>query len=412
MKVSILTLGCRMNQAESSFIEGNLIRNGVTIVDLKDKPDYCIINTCSVTSRSDYQSRQLIRKAIKSASKVIVTGCYTHFNTDNILNINKKITIVHNANKNNIINIIDSNNKTNYLSYSSNSRPYIIIQNGCNNKCSYCIVRIVRGKSRSVPLEKIIEQVKNYSEAGYNEVVLTGIHIGSYGQDFNPKVKLSYLIKSILNKTNIMRIRLSSLEVTEIDDEIIEIMTDNRICNHLHIPLQSGDDNILKLMNRNYNNRIFSSIIEKLINKVSNINIGTDIIIGFPGETNNEFNNTKRVVSDLPINYMHIFPFSPRTGTLAYNLKNQISSIEKKKRSLELQYINTIKKRNYYEKQNGKELKIIIEKKVNDGVYTGTSENFLKIPVLSNNLPLKSCIKVRVIKDEKNKLFGIPINRT
>lgn len=345
MKVSILTLGCRVNQAESSFIEGNLIDNGISIVDLNDKPDYCIINTCSVTSKSDYQSRQLIRRALRVGSKVIVTGCYTHLNTESILKISKDIIVVPNNDKCNIINIIDNNIKTNRLNYSSNSRPYILIQNGCNNKCSYCIVRFTRGKSRSIPTEKIIEQVINFSELGYNEIVLTGIHIGSYGQDFNPKVTLSNLIKTIVKKTNIMRIRLSSIEVTEIDDELLEMMKDNRICNHLHIPLQSGDDKILKIMKRNYNSRFYSSIIERIEKKISNINIGTDVIVGFPGETEKEFINTKNLLLDLPISYIHIFPFSARPGTPAYNYKEQINNGEKKRRCIELQHINTMKKK-------------------------------------------------------------------
>ncbi len=411
MKVSILTLGCRVNQAESSFIEGNLINNGISIVDLKDKPDYCIINTCSVTSKSDYQSRQLIRRALKTGSKVIVTGCYTHLNSESILKINKEIVVVPNNLKHNIIKMIDDNIKINSLSYSFNSRPYLIIQVGCNNKCSYCIVRIVRGKSKSIPIEKIIEQIKNFSESGYNEIVLTGIHIGSYGHDLEPKVKLSDLIKTILVKTNIMRIRLSSLEVTEIEDEFLDMMNDNRICNHLHIPMQSGDDKILRLMNRNYDTRFYSSKIEKIAKKVNNINIGTDIIVGFPGETEKEFFNTKKLISDLPISYIHIFPFSAREGTPAYNYNEQINNVEKKKRCLELQSINKIKKKNYYEKQLGKELNIIIEKKNSENLYTGTSENFLKIPVISSDLPLKSCIKSKIIQNEKNNLIGIPINK-
>ncbi len=412
MKVSILTLGCRVNQAESSFIEGTLLNNGISIVNLKDRPDYCIINTCSVTSKSDYQSRQLIRRALKTGSKVIVTGCYTHFNSDSIMKISKEIIIIHNPSKYNIINLINNNIEKNTLNYSSNSRPYIIIQDGCNNKCSYCIVRIVRGRSRSIPIEKIIEQVKVYCESGYKEIVLTGIHIGSYGHDFIPKVKLSDLIKTILNKTNIMRIRLSSIEATEIEDDLLEIISDDRICNHLHIPMQSGDDSILRLMNRNYNSRLYSSKIEKIVKKIKNINIGTDIIVGFPSETDKEFNNTKNLILNLPISYMHIFPFSSRPGTPAFNFKEQINSNEKKKRYLELQYINIIKKRSYYEKQIGQELNVIIEKKTNENVYKGTSENFLKISVLSTDLPLKNSIRSKIIKIEKNNLIGIPIKTT
>ena len=211
MKAAIFTLGCRVNQSESELIEGNLKSHGFSKVGLSEKPDYCIINTCSVTAKSDYQSRQLIRRAVRSGAKVIVTGCYSQLNAEDIAKIDSNIEIVGNVDKVRYINLLFNITSCNDISYSSRSRPHVKVQDGCNYSCSYCIVPLARGKSRSVHLEAILKHIKTFVESGFQEIVLTGIHLGSYGYDFNPQLKLSKLIKTILKETNIHRIRLSSI---------------------------------------------------------------------------------------------------------------------------------------------------------------------------------------------------------
>ena len=252
MKVSILTLGCKVNQSESAAIEGNLRYYGCSIVGLSEHPDYCVVNTCTVTAKSDYQSRQLIRRAVKTGAKVIATGCYSQLNRHEIKNIDGNVDIVENDNKLHIIKKITNIYASNNLSYSSRVRPYIKVQDGCNNACTYCIVPKARGRSISTNIAEIIEQVDNFVSAGYKEIVLTGIHLGSYGYDLKDKSKLSQLLKTILYNTKINRIRLSSIEVNEVDDDIVELLQENRICKHVHIPLQSGDNTILARMNRTY----------------------------------------------------------------------------------------------------------------------------------------------------------------
>jgi threonylcarbamoyladenosine tRNA methylthiotransferase MtaB len=409
MKVTILTLGCRVNQAESSVMEGSLRNYGFSIVGLGEKPDYCIINTCTVTEKSDYQSRQLIRRAIRTGAKVIATGCYAQINPSEVKKIHSSIEIVTSSNKLRIINMITNVNKCNYLSYSSRSRPHVKVQDGCNASCSYCIVPLARGRSRSVQLSDIIEQVDSFVEQGYHEIVLTGIHLGSYGHDLNPEITLKNLIRTLIKKTKIHRIRLSSLEIREIDNELIELIGDERICRHLHLPLQSGDDSILLSMKRNYKTKDYRAVVEIIKKKIPEISIGSDIIVGFPGEGEKEFINTKSFLEDLPISYMHIFPYSRRPNTLAAEMQGQVEPQVKKERYAELNRIHTNKKLGYMNDQINRDLEIIIEEQCRDSAVIGTSSNYLKITVPAESHTRKSCVSVRITGIKDLTLTGIPI---
>jgi threonylcarbamoyladenosine tRNA methylthiotransferase MtaB len=412
MKAAILTLGCRVNQSESELIEGNLKSHGFSIVGLSEKPDYCIINTCSVTAKSDYQSRQLIRRAVRSGAKVIVTGCYSQLHAEEIAKIDSNIEIVHNANKINNINTLFSITSCNDISYSSRSRPHVKVQDGCNYSCSYCIVPLARGKSRSVEPKTILRHIEGFVESGFQEIVLTGIHLGSYGYDFNPQLNLSNLIKVILKETNIHRIRLSSLEVKEVDNELIELLQSERICRHIHLPLQSGDDTILKLMNRTYSSREFISTVEKILSRIPNICLGADVIVGFPGEGITEFSNTKKLIEQLPVSYMHIFPFSPRPKTLAAQMKNRVADSEKKRRFIELNELNQVKKISYMSSQIGRTLEIVVEDKHDDTSCLGTSSNYLKILTSACGATKKTCMNIRVTQADGFVLLGTPIDES
>lgn len=271
MKISILTLGCKVNQAESSLIEGALKSNGNEIVDIVEKPDVCIVNTCTVTAKSDYQSRQLIRRAYRAGARVFVTGCYSELNKESVQSMKGVEAIVNNTNKLNIISKLS--NKTidasSCFPTASKSRFFLKIQDGCNYSCTYCTIPKARGASKSIIPDTVVRQAGEAVSSGYNEIVLTGIHLGTYGLDLKPKVTLSQVIKTILKQTTIMRIRLSSIEVSEIDDELLDLLTDKRICNHLHIPLQSGDNRILELMNRTYNSGQFSFKIKGISKRMT-----------------------------------------------------------------------------------------------------------------------------------------------
>lgn len=398
MKVSIITLGCKVNQYESNYIEANLVNYGYEIVNLSENPDIAIINTCTVTKKSDYQSRQLIRKATKLKCKLIVTGCYVHLNKDKILEINNNALIFNNDIKYKIINMLTNNNEIITLDYSKRARPYIKIQDGCDCFCSYCIVPYVRGRSRSIKQDKIIEQIEKYEKSGFNEVVLTGINLGMYGRDINDN--LNNLLKNILKKTNIKRIRLSSIEIKEINEEFLDILTDLRICKHIHIPMQSGDDKILRLMNRRYNSKYYKEKIELIKKKFSNICLGTDIIIGFPGENKQEFENTLYIFKELPFSYAHIFKYSPRPFTKAYNFIQNNSINDIKERYSILKELSDNKKRDFYKSNIGRIIDIIGEEYINGNILCGTSNNYLKVYIQKENIPLKSIINAEIKKIE------------
>jgi threonylcarbamoyladenosine tRNA methylthiotransferase MtaB len=411
MKASILTLGCKVNQAESAIIEGNLVNSGFSIVPLSEQPDYCIVNTCTVTAKSDYQSRQVIRKALRAGSKVIVTGCYSQLRPEEIKRIRGDIDIVQNNNKLHIINMLSGKSKSKCLGFSYRARPYIKIQDGCNFACTYCTVPKARGKSRSLGISEILEQAYEYESLGYNEIVLTGIHLGSYGYDLNTETRLVNILGTLLNKTRISRIRLSSMEVNEINSGILELLSEERICRHLHIPLQSGDDTTLKRMNRAYSVRGYMGTIEDIIIRAPDIALGTDIIVGFPGESEEEFLRTVVLADSLPFSYMHIFPFSPRPDTLASKMPDQISVSVKKKRYDVLNSINNRKKAAYASSHIDKILDVIVEEESDDKAVIGTSSNYLKVKICSDDYAKKSRVHVRVSEREGNLLKGFPIDK-
>jgi threonylcarbamoyladenosine tRNA methylthiotransferase MtaB len=265
---------------------------------------------------------------------------------------------------------------------------------------------LARGKSRSLGTLEVIQRAREIEAAGYHEIVLTGIHLGSYGYDLKHKSKLSEILKTLLNKTNLQRIRLSSIEIKEIDNELIELLQEERICKHIHLPLQSGDDGILSVMNRMYSSKDYLTTVENIIKKVSDIALGTDVIVGFPGEGDREFKNTKRLLDSLPITYMHIFPFSPRPNTFACNLANQNTSSVKRERLNELKALSDRKRMAYMVSQVNKTLDVIIEDKGTDHTSLGTSSNYLKVRVPSNGYPKGAFVRVRISGIEENCLRG------
>jgi threonylcarbamoyladenosine tRNA methylthiotransferase MtaB len=410
MKASILTLGCKVNQSESAFIEGNLINNGFAIVPLSERPDYCIINTCTVTAKSDYQSRQMVRKALKASAMVIVTGCHAQLSPEDIRRIDGRITIVKNHNKAHIIEMLCNDVESTCSCFSKRARPYLKIQDGCNSACTYCIVPKARGRSRSLQISDVLEQAAEYESMGYNEIVLTGIHLGLYGHDLNPALSLADVLEVLLNKTRISRIRLSSLEVNEIDNGIIELLTEKRICKHLHIPLQSGDDAVLKRMNRAYSIKDYIRTIENVAARSPDIALGGDIIVGFPGESDEEFVKTAAVADALPFSYLHIFPFSQRPDTAAFKMPGQVPPQVKKERCAFMNDINCRKKSQYISSNVGKVLDVIVEETFHDGTALGTSGNYLKVRICAGRHVKKSRVHVRVSDREDNTLKAYPID--
>lgn len=400
MKISILTLGCRTNQSESLYLQRVLSQKGYHVVKLSQQPDYCIINTCAVTEEAERQSRQLINKTLKTGSKVLVTGCYSELYFDKLAKKYDNLMIVKNKEKNNIINMFNHNNSCNTSGNNINfqrHRPIIKIQEGCNYSCSYCTIPYTRGQQRSIDMDKIIDEILYFENIGFKEVVLTGTHLGTYGHDLIPKRRLSILIKKILKKTNILRIRLSSLDINEIDEEFLEIISHDRICKHLHIPLQSGDDYILKLMNRRYTFSEFKLGIDRIIKKIPEISIGTDIIVGFPNESEQHFENTKKSIELLPFSYIHVFPYSKRPNTKALFLIGHIPDNTKKARVLEIRNIGINKRLQYTNRFIGKTLDVLVEEN-HEGSLIGTSGNYIKVLINNNsNITPGTIVNVKIV---------------
>ncbi|MGE5812431.1 MAG: tRNA (N(6)-L-threonylcarbamoyladenosine(37)-C(2))-methylthiotransferase MtaB [Ignavibacteria bacterium] len=367
----------------------------------------CIVNTCTVTAKSDYQSRQCIRRALRTGAEVFVTGCYSQLNSKTITKISDSIRIIPNEAKGIYFNENYRFNESSTLSNNhTRSRAFIKIQDGCNNRCTYCSIRIARGPSRSVAKESIIRTINEAFYSGINEVVLTGVHIGMYGADVDSSASLPGLIKDILKATGMPRIRLSSLEVNEINDDILELLTDSRICKHLHIPLQSGDDKILSKMARHYTVRAYKEKIDQVLSSHSEISIGTDVIVGFPGEDDSSFERSFEFIEQTGFSYLHVFPFSRRRLTAAYHFDDQVEPNVKQQRARRLRELSARKKRDYMTKFAGRTLDLIVEDKIQGDSYNSTSGNYLRAMLNGQALKKGSLVSGKITMIENGMLFA------
>lgn len=409
-KVAILTLGCRVNQSESSVIEGTLRKHGVSIVTLGENPDFCIINTCTVTGKSDASSRYLIRRAARTDAQVIVTGCFSQLEQNEVCGLQGVSEVVSTRDKEKIISRVLGYDVDPAYSLHDRARPYLKVQDGCNFSCTYCAVPLARGKSRSLPIDEAVKRASDIALQGYHEIVLTGIHLGSYGHDLSPKRSLAELIRNILSSTSLFRVRLSSIEINEINDELIELLGDPRVCKHLHVPLQSGSDLILKLMNRNYTAQTYKKKLLRLANISSDIALGTDLIVGFPSEGQKEFILSYEFIEELPFSYIHTFPYSARSGTFAANLKPRIADHIISERADAIKELSRAKKTAFASAQTNRILDTIAEEEDDQGYTTGTTSNYLKIDMKGNRLKRGSVVFVRSVAINRDRLRGLLIS--
>lgn len=433
MRIAITTLGCKVNQSESALIRGSLKENGHEIVPThSDNPDVCIINTCSVTAKSDYQSRQMIRRAVKTGAKVIATGCYAQLRPHELSNIKGLDLIVGNSQKDKLheyLNILYSDNfryqnngKTPVLidsmdapliygPYSSNrARAFLKIQDGCNFSCSYCVVPRARGKSRSLIPKAVSQAVGDFCSKGIKEIVFTGIHIGSYGSDLKPETSLLEIVEKTASAYPELRLRLSSIEPQEFKRELLLFIKKGMVCPHLHIPLQSGSDRVLKAMNRGYSTSFYKNLITEIVSECPDISIGTDVIAGFPGEDDKEFDNTLRFIEELPFSYIHVFPYSDRPDTKASTLAGKIKKAVKKQRVRKLLDISEKKKYDYISKNLDSYLDVIVEHKhITHGFYRAISSNYIRLFVKSHNLLIGQRLPVKAIHYTDGELIGTPL---
>ncbi|MEG2351257.1 MAG: tRNA (N(6)-L-threonylcarbamoyladenosine(37)-C(2))-methylthiotransferase MtaB [Bacilli bacterium] len=426
MKFAIYTLGCKVNTYESEYVIKQLELAGYEMVDFNDKADIYIINTCTVTNTSDQKSRKMIRHAKKQNDQAIIIamGCHTQLveNDENILKIAD--IVIGNTNKNNLVSLINEfyENHQKILrvenimnagfedmeigDFKTRTRALVKIEDGCENYCTYCIIPYVRGKVRSKKPERVINEVSNLVKKGYREIVLTGIHTGHYGSDLI-NYDFSDLLVALEEIKGLERIRISSIEITELNDKFLEILkVSKKIVNHIHIPLQSGCDKILKLMNRKYDSAYFYEKISKIRKIRPLMAITTDVIVGFPGESQEDYEITKSFIENIAFAGGHVFPYSIRKNTKAAIMEGQVLKEIKHQRSKDLIMVFKKLEHNYYKKYLEKEV-IVIPESFNNGVLTGHTENYLKVSFNGLKTEIGNNVIIKTIKLENNELFGI-----
>jgi len=402
--VTIATLGCKVNQFESEAIIDSLEHQGYRTVPFGDPADITILNTCTVTHRADFQSRQMVRKALRFSptSLLIVTGCYAQVEPQAFAEMKGVTYLLGNREKHLIpellpqieqgrmerLQVSDIEKETRFLdvpltSFHRHTRAFLKIQDGCDAHCSYCIVPHARGRSRSLSPERIIEHCARLKEKGFKEVVLTGIHIGAYGQDFSPIFSLDKLLERLERSETPPRIRLSSIEPLDFSPTFVSFLTQSaKVCPHLHLPIQSGDDDILRKMNRNYTSSFLSSLINELHRRIPQISLGADVIVGFPGETEKQSQRTRELMETLSLSYLHVFPFSRRKGTPASRLPHQVRESVITERAEALRTLGKKKRQNFYGGFLRQTLDVLVQDQQDKrtGLWKGLSRNY--IPVL------------------------------
>jgi threonylcarbamoyladenosine tRNA methylthiotransferase MtaB len=400
--VGFATIGCKLNQFETEQMRETVEALGYATCGGRERADVYVINTCTVTSKSDYRSRQAIRRALRLNPEaiIIVTGCYAQLAYEDIARMEGVDVIAGNAEKesigtyvgldkqgNAIIDVTEADRRTavggqrRLHGFGQYTRAFVKIQDGCDNRCSYCAVPLARGRSRSKPQQEVTSEIETLVGAGFKEVVLTGVHLGSYGRDLSPAGSLAGLLRRITGTPGLARLRLSSIEPTDFTDELIDLIgdTDAGICPHVHVPLQSGDDRILKLMGRPYTRAFYGDLIGRIADRVPRCGIGADVMVGFPGEDGEAFDNTRRLLSDLPVTYLHVFSFSMRAGTRAPLLKGQVDPQEKKRRSHVLRELGMRKGYLFRESLVGKNLEVLTLARRVDGLVSGLSGNYVRV---------------------------------
>ena len=425
MKVQIETLGCKVNSVESESIAKLFEQRGHTIV--KRGGDAVVINTCCVTAEAEAKSRQAIRRNLKNGLKVAVMGCYSQLEPEEVRETGADV-VIGTAQRSSIVDLLEEalekptvtksayetvfgeqeqlklaelKGKFEELPYGmSRTRAFIKVQDGCNGNCTYCVIPKVRGQSRSRTAKSIIEEVTKLTD--YKEIVLTGIHLGQYGQD--KRSNLSRLLKKVLDNTD-ARVRLSSIEVNEITDDLIDLFKSYpQLCRHLHIPLQSGSEAVLEMMNRRYTTAEYTAKINTLITELPDLTIGTDVIAGFPAETEVHVQEGLKFIEALPIAYMHVFQYSPRPGTIAASM-TQVNPQIKKGRAARLIALSQKKNRKWRESWLNKEVEVLTEQ-FKDDYTTGHSKEYLKV-YLEGKVKTNKIITVEVTDIFEDGVKGI-----
>lgn len=422
MRIAFTTLGCKINQFETDAMQQDVISRGNSIVPFEAAADVYVINTCTVTAKSDYQCRQVVRSAIRrgKGAKVVVTGCYAETRPDEIKKIPGVELVLGNRDKamiaDHIMSMVSANASDSNLvsnlpitALRSRTRGFLKVQDGCDSRCTYCIVPFARGNSRSVAPGAVHREFERLVSSGCPEIVLSGVHIGTYGSDLGTGIDLTKMLKTLILSRGSTRLRLSSIELNEITREMIAYLGKG-LCRHLHIPLQSGDDAILASMKRNYTSRHYQDQLEQIAKQVPGIALGADIIVGFPGEGEKEFQSTMLLVERSPLTHLHVFSYSARPGTPAAEMKGKVPEPVKKQRNASLRALGVEKNLLFRKTQLGSELSVVVEDRIDPdtGLLTGLTDNYIRVMIYGAKTgDIGKKMHIRLSEVEKHGSFGI-----
>ncbi len=423
--VSFRTLGCRLNHSESDSIQYDLTQKGLKTVSCLEPADLTVINSCAVTRQAEAKTRGAIAasRRISPEGKIAVMGCGSHFSPDKLMSLSGVDLVLGNCEKYNLykylpvlendkkrifvssVNECDTFSPIGVVSSGSRTRAFMKIQDGCDYWCSYCIIPSLRGKSRSRKMEACIEETKLLSDKGFREIVLTGVNIGNYksanGED------ICDLIEKLLELTEIERIRISSIEPNLVSDRLIDLAkNEKRLCRHFHIPLQHGSDEILKSMHRKYCTKDFEELIDKVSREIPEVCIGTDVLVGFPGESEDNFVEMYRFLEKLPFSYLHVFRFSPRIGTVASGLKDDVTPNEKKRCSSILRQLSFSKKQIFLNRFLDKTVTVLFGKKIKDKCFVGLTDNYIRVKAKANRDFINKLVRVKLKRVNSDSIEG------
>ncbi|HET9490374.1 MAG TPA: tRNA (N(6)-L-threonylcarbamoyladenosine(37)-C(2))-methylthiotransferase MtaB [Methylomirabilota bacterium] len=431
--VSFATLGCRLNQVDSQEIQAALEARGFRTVAAHEPADVVVINTCTVTARAELSDRQAIRRAVRRGpgTRVVVTGCWAQVDPDAIARIGGVDLVVGNADKLRLPALVerlladDAPERRPWrhvsdvggqrglapapLAPGNRSRAFVKIQEGCQHRCAFCIVPRARGPSRSREPHVVIDQIRQLVEAGHAEVVLTGVDMGHYGADLTPTTTLAALLRAIVGIPGLRRVRLSSLLPAYFTPELVEVVTgSDRVTPHLHIPLQSGSDSVLRAMRRPYTVAMYRRLVESLAVAIPGLGLGSDLIAGFPGETEDDFARTMRLVSDLPFTYLHVFPYSDRRGTEAASLQGHLASGVVAGRSAELRQLGAAKSLAFRRSLVGRRREVVVleRRERSRGALVGLTGNYVEVIFDGPDAVTRRLVEIEVTAAAGERTFG------
>jgi len=398
-KVALHTLGCKLNYSETSSIGMQFLDRGFEIAGFNEEADVYVLNTCSVTESAERECRQIIRRALRQNPEafIIVTGCYAQLRPEEIARIDgvdavlgsnekfKLFSLIENFNKRELtcISVTPTENLTDFgVAHSTDAdnrtRAFLKIQDGCDYTCSFCTIPLARGASRSLAVNNVVDEFKKLLDSGYKELVLTGVNVGDYGKNID--TNLFNLLSELIKIESEFRIRISSIEPNLLTDEIINLTVESeKLCNHFHIPLQSGSPRILKAMQRRYTIDDYKNLIHKIKNRLPDAGIGVDVIVGFPGEKEEDFIHTHNFLRDLPVSYLHVFTYSERPDTKAISLPGTVDIQERKRRNNILRILSEKKRAKFYSDMIGTNQAVLFENNNKNGLMQGFSSNYVKV---------------------------------